>query len=69
MTLSAFDLQEATLVVLSAGNVLLDKWNNAKIADVGLAKRLVNYYGGTQLSTFCRTEEFGTYAWAAPEVI
>ena len=52
-----------------AGNVLLDKWNTVKIADVGLAKRLINHHWGQKLSTFCRTDELGTYAWAAPEVI
>ena len=52
----------------SAGNVLLDRWNTAKVADVGLAKRLVHHHDGGALSTFVRTEELGTYAWAAPEV-
>ena len=48
--------------------MLLDRWNTAKVADVGLAKRLVHHHDGGALSTFVRTEELGTYAWAAPEV-
>ena len=53
---------------LKSANILLDKNNRAKLADVGLAKTLTEYHGGDQLSTFLATGDLGTFAWAAPEV-
>ena len=53
---------------LKSANILLDKHNRAKLADVGLAKTLTEYHGGDQLSTFLATGDLGTFAWAAPEV-
>ena len=53
---------------LKSANILLDKNNRAKLADVGLAKTLTNYHGSEQLSTFMATGDLGTFAWAAPEV-
>ncbi len=53
---------------LKSANILLDKQNRAKLADVGLAKTLTEYHGGDQLSTFLATGDLGTFAWAAPEV-
>ena len=53
---------------LKSANILLDKQNRAKLADVGLAKTLTNYHGSEQLSTFMATGDLGTFAWAAPEV-
>lgn len=53
---------------LKSANILLDKENRAKLADVGLAKTLTHYNGSDQLSTFMATGDLGTFAWAAPEV-
>lgn len=54
---------------LKSANILLDKNDRAKLADVGLAKTLTNYHGNEQLSTFMATGDLGTFAWAAPEVL
>ena len=51
-----------------AGNILLDRNNTAKIADVGLAKILTTTHGNANLATFLATADLGTFAWAAPEV-
>ena len=53
---------------LKSANILLDKDNRAKLADVGLAKTLTHSNGSDQLSTFMATGDLGTFAWAAPEV-
>ena len=53
---------------LKSANILLDKHNRAKLADVGLAKTLTEYHGEDQLSTILATGDLGTFAWAAPEV-
>lgn len=53
---------------LKSANILLDKSNGAKLADVGLAKILTEFHGEDQLSTILATGELGTFAWAAPEV-
>ena len=51
-----------------AGNILLDKYNAAKLADVGLAKILTSTHGNDKLSTFLETADLGTFSWASPEV-
>ena len=53
---------------LKSANILLDRHNRAKLADVGLAKTLTHYHGSDHLSTFMATGDLGTFAWAAPEV-
>ena len=53
---------------LKSANILLDRNNHAKLADVGLAKTLTEYHGEDHLSTFLATGDLGTFAWAAPEV-
>ena len=52
---------------LKSANILLDRHNRAKLADVGLAKTLTHYHGSDHLSTFMATGDLGTFAWAAPE--
>lgn len=52
---------------LKSGNILLDRYNTAKLADVGLAKILTKTHNDN-LATFLATTDLGTFAWAAPEV-
>ena len=55
-------------VCTSNQNVLLGCRNFvAKLADVGLAKKLTHYHGADDLNTFIDTHELPTFSYAAPE--
>ena len=55
------------LCSLKSANILLDRHHCAQIADVGLSKTLTSMHDH-RLATCMATDEWGTFAWSAPEV-